>query len=251
MSIINVENLTVCYNRVIALEDVDLKVHKPSINIIIGPNGAGKTTLLKTLIGFINPIKGKVEVLGLNPFKSKVEVRKFIGYIPQMDKISNSVPVKVLDVILMGISVKKDWPRIIFKVDFEEVRNLTKFLGIEDILTKTFNKLSGGERQKVLLARALISKPKIVILDEPFNGIDIVSIQLIMEKLKELKDKGTTILIATHYMDLLLNLVDNILVLNKRVIAFGKVKDVLEKEIVFRAYSENRNIGKWNMGIYM
>ncbi|MCC6019001.1 MAG: metal ABC transporter ATP-binding protein [Candidatus Verstraetearchaeota archaeon] len=243
MSIINVENLTVAYDKIMALEDVTFKIDAPSINVIIGPNGAGKTTLLKAIMGLVKPMKGRIEVLGLNPVEKSFEVRRLMGYIPQRDKVMEGIPMKVLDVILMGIATKREWPRVISKEDLEAAENTAEFLGIKDLMNKTFNQLSGGQKQKVLLARALISKPKILMLDEPFNGVDVISQYSIMEKLKELrKMNGTTILLVTHDINPMMELAENVMIINRRIIAFGRVNEALNEESLSKAYGGGRII---------
>lgn len=241
--IINVENITIKYGENKALENVNFTIEKPSITIIMGPNAAGKTTLLKTLIGLTKPLSGRIEVLGIDPMRKRFDLRKLIGYIPQRDRISTNVPIKVMDVILMGLTIKKNWPRVIEARDIEKMRKIAKSFEIEDILNKNFHQLSGGQQQKVLLARTLISEPKILMLDEPFNGVDIISQSFITNKLRELhENNNTTILIATHDINPIIELAENLMILNKRVISFGKIDEVLREENLSKAYGGGKII---------
>lgn len=237
MDIVKVENLIAGYSKNIVLEDISFRIDKPSINIIMGPNGAGKTTLIKTMIGLLKPYSGCVEIYGLNPFKETSKVRRLIGYIPQREKIMEKIPIRVLDVILMGKIVKEDWPRIISRRDITEATEISSSLGIVDLLNRQFHQLSVGQRQKVLLARALISKPKILILDEPFNGVDIPSQYSIIEYLKKLKEiLETTIIIVTHDINPIIDIAENIMILNRKLISFGKIEEALNEEAILKAY---------------
>jgi ABC-type Mn2+/Zn2+ transport system ATPase subunit len=241
--IVDVQDLTVSYNKGPAIEDISFKLNEPMITVILGPNGAGKTTLLKALMGMIKPDKGSVKIFGINPFSEPFKVRQLVGYVPQRDKIIRSIPLKVKDVISMGILTKKTWPRILSKEDTDRMKKILEFLNLDDISNKPFGQLSGGQQQKVLLARALISEPKILILDEPFNGVDIKSQSYIIEKVKSLRyTNNVTVLIVTHDINPLIDIAENLILLNKNLIAIGKPLEVLTEEMLAKTYGGGKVI---------
>lgn len=241
--IINVQNLTVSYDKEPVIEDVSFKLNEPVITVILGPNGAGKTTLLKALMGMIKPDKGSVKIFGMNPFNEPFKVRQLVGYVPQRDKITRSIPLKVKDVILMGILAKRKWPRTLLREDIDKVEKMLEFLNLSDISDKPFGQLSGGQQQKVLLVRALISEPKILILDEPFNGVDIKSQSYIIEKIKFLRHTNNiTVLIVAHDINPLIDIAENLILLNKNLIAMGKPLEVLTEEMLAKTYGGGKVI---------
>lgn len=243
MSIIDVKDLTVSYNGEPAILDVSFQLNEPSITIILGPNGAGKTTLLKALMGMIKPDHGSIRVLGFEPVKESFKVRQFIGYVPQRDKIIRSMPIKVKDVVLMGLLTKRRWPRIPLKYDIDKVYKILELLDLTGFANKTFGELSGGQQQKVLLGRALISEPKILLLDEPFNGVDIKSQAYIVEKIKTLRyTNNITVLIVTHDINPLIDIAENLIILNKSIIAIGKPLEILTEQTLSKAYGGGKVI---------
>ncbi len=241
--IINVKDLTVSYDKEPVIENVTFKLNDPMITVILGPNGAGKTTLLKALMGMVKPDKGSIEIFGINPLKEPFKVRQLVGYVPQRDKIIRSIPLKVKDVILMGLLTKRKWPRILLKDDINKMNKMLELLNLDDISDKPFGQLSGGQQQKVLLARALISEPEILILDEPFNGVDIKSQSYIIEKIKSLRyTNNMTVLIVTHDINPLIDIAENLILLNKNLIAMGKPLEVLTEEILTKTYGGGKVI---------
>ena len=176
------ENLTVKYSETIALDNVSFQMPHPSILAVIGPNGAGKTTLLKALIGLVKISNGKVLIFGHDVTKDAEKIRKLVGYVPQKDRISNNIPIKARDVVLLAKLIKKGSLAIPTRKDIKEVKDaLDAVLLPREAWNKRFPELSGGQQQKVLIARALATKPKLLLLDEPFSGVDSPSQQEIME----------------------------------------------------------------------
>lgn len=230
MSVISVRGLSVKLGDQLILEDISFEVDKPSLIMIIGPNGAGKTTLLKTLLGIIKPIKGEVRVLGLNPVSEGAKARGLIGYVPQRDKAAYDVPLRVSEVALMGIVLRKRPPRYASKEDIERARRALAYLGMEDKWDAPFNMLSGGQQKRVLIARALASDPSLLLLDEVFSGLDIESQEKLLGLLGAFKERGKTILIVEHELDPVVNLADKILVLNRRVYAYGGPESILNED---------------------
>ncbi|MHA1617447.1 MAG: metal ABC transporter ATP-binding protein [Candidatus Njordarchaeales archaeon] len=232
-----VSNLTTGYDSTAAIEDVTFEMPHPSMMVIIGPNGAGKTTLLKTIIGLLKPWRGEVFVFGINVYENLPKVRRLIGYVPQRERLSETVPLRVRDIVLMGRMIRKGPLSIPTKEDIRAAKEaLEKTLVPREFWDKKFSELSGGLQQKVLIARALAIDPKILLLDEPFSAVDAPSQREITELLAELRRKGVSSLIVTHDINPLIEYTDYLLLLNRKVIAFGKPEEVLTEENLSKAY---------------
>jgi len=238
-----VRNLNLKINGTLILKDINFKIKLPNFLTIIGPNGAGKTTLLKILMGFIKPTSGTVEVLGINPIKERYKLAKTVGYVPQRERIETTIPMKVESVILMGLLCRRSIPRITRRDDFTKVKEILTTLDITELKDKIFSRLSGGQQQKVLIARTLISNPKLLLLDEPLTGIDVKSQWEIIQILKDLQIKRKIgIVMVTHDINPLVDHVEEIMLLNKELIARGKINEVLTEENMKRVYGEKVKI---------
>lgn len=222
MSLIEVKNLTLGYDKNIVLKNINFSVEENDFICIVGPNGSGKSTLVKGILGLIKPLKGKVIYNGLK--------QNFIGYMPQETKVDSNFPASVMEIVLSG-KLNSVGSKIFYtKNDKEDaIRNL-KLLGIEKIKDKSFCDLSGGQRQKVLLARSLCATSKLLILDEPSNNLDSKSKKELYKTIIDLNKKhGITILMITHDLDHD-NLIGNkILHLRENDIFFGSVEDFVRR----------------------
>jgi len=228
--VISVENVSVRLDSRIVLEDVSFETESPSFITVVGPNGAGKTTLLRLLLGMVRPFKGSVKVLGLNPFTEYSRLRGLVGYVPQRDKVSYETPLRVSEVVLMGIVLRKSFPRLVSKEDVESARRALTYLGMEDYWESFFNELSGGQQRRVLIARALASDPLLLLLDEVFAGLDSESQEYLINVFKTLRGRGRTIVIVDHEVDPIMELTDRILVLNRVVCMYGDPHEVLSED---------------------
>jgi len=246
MNLIEFINVTVKYSSIIALEDISFKLKHPFFAIIMGPNGAGKTTLLKALIGLVKPFRGKITVFGFDPIRDPYRVRSLTGYVPQMITVDTSVPLKVHDLVLMGIMSKMKPPRIFKSSEINyEVERVLKVVGLEEYRDKLFSALSGGQKQKAMIARAIVTKPKLLLLDEPFSMLDIEAKCEIAELIYRLHKKiGISILMAAHEISPCLSYEPLVLILNKKLYGIGKARDVLVKEVLTKAYAGYMEIGK-------
>ncbi|MGB9717161.1 MAG: metal ABC transporter ATP-binding protein [Thermoproteota archaeon] len=228
--VISVENVSVRLGSNIVLEDVSFNVESPSFITVVGPNGAGKTTLLRLLLGMVRPFKGSVKVLGLNPFTEHGRLRGLVGYVPQKDKVSYETPLRVSEVVLMGIVLRKSFPRVVSKDDVESARRALTHVGMEEHWESFFNELSGGQQRRVLIARALASDPLLLLLDEVFAGLDSESQEYLINVFKTLRGRGRTIVIVEHEVDPIMELTDRILVLNRVVCVYGDPSEVLSED---------------------
>lgn len=249
--VISVRNVSVRLNGRTVLDDVSFDVESPSFVTVVGPNGAGKTTLIRLLLGMIKPFKGSVEVLGLNPFTESAKLRSLIGYVPQRDKVSYETPLRVGEVVLMGILLKKVFPRIVSKEDVESARRALTYLGMEDYWDSFFNELSGGQQRRVLIARALASDPILLLLDEVFAGLDSESQEYLINVFKKLRERGRTIVIVEHEVEPIMELVDRILVLNRVVCIYGDPNEVLSEERLKPIYPCLRTVEKEGKRIFV
>ncbi|MBO3768856.1 MAG: metal ABC transporter ATP-binding protein [Thermoproteota archaeon] len=228
--VISLRDVSVRLNNHTVLEDVSFDVESPSFITIVGPNGAGKTTLIKLLLGMIKPVKGSVKVLGMDPFKESERLRSLVGYVPQRDRVSYETPLRVWEVVLMGVFLKKRFPRTISSSDLESARIALEYLGMSEYWEYFFNELSGGQQRRVLIARALASDPVLLLLDEVFSGLDSESQQYLLNVFRMLRDRNRTILIVEHEVDPIMELTEKILVLNKTVCAYGDPNEVLSED---------------------
>lgn len=211
---INIEDLSFSYERINVLHEVNLKVMKGEFIGIMGPNGGGKTTLLKLLMGFLTPSKGKIFVQGK------------IGYVPQIQKTDRDFPITVNELVLLGaLSQTNFWGSYPAEIK-EKASRLMDKLGLTAHKHKVFGALSGGLAQRALLARALLSNPDLLLLDEPTANIDTASTKIIFEMLEKLKG-NKTILLVTHDLKTIIERVTRVLCVQGTVSSFLP-KDVCE-----------------------
>ena len=231
--------LTVAFDGKRALEDVTVEIPVPSITVIIGPNGAGKSVFLRSLIGSIKPSSGSISVLGVDPVAHSDKVKRLVSYVAQKEKFSYPVPIGVNEVVMMGLLADKSIPRVHTKSDDPKVKEALKVVDMGDQYERPFDKLSGGQQQRVLLARSIIRQPRVLILDEPFNAVDVATQNMMIEYLQRLRGKDVGIIIVTHDTNPLACLIEYIMILNKRLIDFGPPKKVLRPEVLAAVYGNN------------
>ncbi len=225
---IEVRNLSVRYDSNIALENVSFNLEHPSLLVIMGPNGAGKTTLLKSLLGLVN-YEGEIKIFGKNPYNA----REMIGYMPQRDRVNTNIPLRVKDVVLMPILSK-----YYFGIPADDVKRAKKALERVNMLeywNRRFMALSGGEQQRIFLARVLAQNSKILVLDEPFSAADVATKMKMANIIHHLK-RDKTIIIVTHDVNPLVECTDKILLLKRRIIAYGEVSEVLNEQNMEKLY---------------
>ena len=165
---ISFENVTVTYGPIHALSDVSFSVDGGSLSAVVGPNGSGKSTLLKAVVGLAKPDEGQVTVHG----RPSAEMRKHIGFVPQLEQVDWNFPVTVWDVALMGLTPSRGLFRAHSRANRDAAAAALTFVDLIDLRNRGIGELSGGQRRRAMLARAIASKPSILLLDEPMNGLD-------------------------------------------------------------------------------
>ncbi len=222
MSLIEIKNLTLGYDNHIVLKNINMKIEDKDFICIVGPNGSGKSTLVKGILGLIKPIKGKVIYDELK--------QNFIGYMPQETKVDSNFPASVMEIVLSGTLNSIGLKSFYSNEEKEKALNALRLLGIDKIKNRSFCDLSGGQRQKVLLARSLCATSKLLILDEPSNNLDSKSKKELYATITNLnKNHGITISMITHDLDHD-NLIGNkILSLTEDDIFFGSVDEFIRR----------------------
>lgn len=229
---IEIRNLNVDYFGNSALEDVNIDIPFGYTIGIIGPNGAGKSTLMKSMLEVISKRTGTITVEGVDISKYK---RK-IAYVPQKNDIDLTFPITVKDTVLTGTYPNLKLFQRPGKKEKEIAQACMAMVDITDLAHKQISNLSGGQLQRVFIARALAQQADVFFLDEPFVGIDLVSERIIVELLKQLRQEGKTILIVHHDLHEVEEYFDKIIILNKKLIAFGDVKDTFNADNILGAY---------------
>ncbi len=207
---IKCENLSVGYEKKEILKDINISIKDNAYVCIIGPNGAGKTTLLKTMIGLIKPISGKINFEDVN--------KNEISYLSQFTEVQNDFPATVREVITSGLFNKNKFKLFYNKEDKEEVNKMLEKYNLLEKANTSFRDLSGGQKQKVLLARSLIRKPKILFLDEPTSSLDANSIIELYQTLKDINKDGVMIIMISHDIKTSLAYASDILYIGDEII---------------------------------
>lgn len=231
---ISVKNLTVAYQGKLAIDRINVNIPNGVITGIIGPNGAGKSTLLKGMMGLIKTESG-VTTVGGAPIK---EMQKNIAYVEQRSLIDLSFPIKVSEVVLLGTFPKLGLFRRPKKAEKEKVLDCLEKVKMSEFKDRQIGELSGGQLQRVFIARALAQEADIIFLDEPFVGIDMVSEQVIIHLLKEMRDEGRTIVIVHHDLHKVTDYFDDLIILNHRLIASGPVAETFTTQNIQEAYGD-------------
>jgi ABC-type Mn2+/Zn2+ transport system ATPase subunit len=215
------------------LEGIDLRIRRGQFIGLLGPNGSGKTTLLKIIIGLIKPWHGSI----IFDNKSSSGSNKItLGYVPQVESVDWNFPVTVREVVGMGIWNQSGITPWFVKNAKEQVQDLLESLGIGEYDSRQIRELSGGEQQRVFLARALIRNPDVLVLDEPTSGVDYNSREKILGILNDLNIKGMTILVTTHDIAGMATRLPWLVCINRNVIAEGKPENTLTETNLLKTY---------------
>ncbi len=224
--------VTVSYGRSPVLENVHGTVFPGDAVALIGPNGAGKTTLIRAVLGLAPIVRGSVSVLGATPEKARPQV----AYVPQAETLDRDFPVTVLQVVLMGRYRRIGWLRRPGAADRRAALEALEAVGLADRAGVRFGLLSGGQRQRALLARAIVQQPQLLLLDEPFNGVDAVSQAALLSAIGSLRESGAAVVMSTHDLALAHLACDDVCLLNHHQFGFGPVGTTLTPERLRATY---------------
>ncbi len=233
-AVIEMRNVTAGYGARVAVSNITASLPGEQITAVVGPNGSGKSTLIKSILGLIPLRKGSVRVLG-QPFH---RVRNDVAYVPQKEEVDWNFPLLVGEVVAMGRCRPGNMLRRLNGQDLEIIDDALDKLGLTQLVRRPIGQLSGGQKQRVFLARALARQARLYVLDEPFNGVDAKTEEVIMEYIHALKDGGKTVVIVHHKLDEVYSSFDQVLLLNREMISFGPTKEIFHPDILSRAYAD-------------
>lgn len=231
---VQVEEVTVAYNGKVALHEASLKLKAGSICGLVGMNGSGKSTLFKAIMGFVSPTNGRVFIKGM-PIK-KAQKQNLVAYIPQSEDVDWDFPINVQDVVMMGRYGYMNLLRIPRKNDRQAVAESLARTNMTELKLRQIGELSGGQKKRAFVARALAQQAQIILLDEPFAGVDIKTEKALIQLLVELRDMGHTILISTHDLSSISTFCDDVVLINRTILAYGPTGEVFTKENIARTF---------------
>lgn len=230
---LSVKNLTVAYDDTPVFSDVAVNFNAGKITGIIGPNGAGKSTLIKAILNLIKARQGSVDYNG----QSMKSVQKKIAYVEQRKDLDLTFPIDVLDVVLTGTYGKLGLFKNPGKAEKQASLDALEQVSLSEFKKRQIGNLSGGQLQRVFVARAIVQQAEIIILDEPFVGIDLQSETAIMKILKQWRDENKTIIVIHHDLNKVTKYFDDLVILNHGIVDFGPAKQVYNPKNIESAFS--------------
>lgn len=241
---IEAEQLCVDYNGTVALYDASLKLPEGCICGLVGMNGAGKSTLFKALTGFVRPSRGRIRIndqsIGM------AQRHQMVAYVPQSESIDSQFPVSVWDVVMMGRYGSMNLLRVPRTSDRVAVRDALERVDLYAQRSRPLGSLSGGQRKRAFLARAIAQRASVLLLDEPFNGVDVRTEKVMAQLFMQFREEGRTILISTHDLSHVRDFCDLVVLINKTVLAYGETSEVFTPEnlaLTFGGVSPNLLMG--------
>ncbi|MDD3473136.1 MAG: metal ABC transporter ATP-binding protein [Syntrophaceae bacterium] len=229
---IEVENLTVSFGPRPALLNVSVTIEQGLLVGIIGPNGAGKSTLVKSILGFVKPDLGVVRLLG----KPIEDAKGRLAYVPQRGSVDWDYPITVYEVAMMGRYPNIPWWRDPGREDREIVEKALEMVRMSDFKDRQIGRLSGGQQQRVFMARALAQGSDILLLDEPFAGVDAATERAILDVLERAKQTGRTLVVVHHDLATAAEYFDRLMLIKQRLYAYGTPQQVLNQELLSEVY---------------
>ena len=233
---LSVSHVNVAYSEgLLALRDASLELSSGTICALVGLNGSGKSTLFKTIMGFLTPLSGAVTVEGRST--REAQQAGLVAYVPQSEEVDWNFPVSVWDVVLQGRYGQMNRLRIPRKADLEIAQDSLAKVGMTAFKHRQIGELSGGQRKRAFLARALAQQGKVMLLDEPFGGVDATTETVIIGLLTDLRAQGHTVLISTHDLDSVRGFCDAVaLIANRTVLEYGPTAAVFTPENLMRVF---------------
>lgn len=231
---IDIENVTVAYHGKVALHSANLQLKAGTICSLVGMNGAGKSTLFKSVMGFVKPINGRVLINGL-PIRI-VQKKSLVAYVPQTEEVDWNFPVNVHDVVMMGRYGYMNFLRIPKALDRQVVRESLERVEMWKMRDRQIGELSGGQKKRAFFARALAQQGKVLLLDEPFAGVDVKTEKMMINLLMELRDAGYTVLVSTHDLESINTFCDQVVLINRTILAYGQTSEVFTEENISRTF---------------
>jgi zinc/manganese transport system ATP-binding protein/zinc transport system ATP-binding protein len=239
--IVELKGVSCGYQGEVVLHGVSLRVMPDDFVGLLGPSGAGKSTLLKTILGATNIYSGEVWVDG----QRMPARRPRVGYVPQLETVDWNFPATVEEVVMMGLAMDGGFVPWSSRRDRELAHDILQRLGIAQLAKRHIRALSGGQQQRVFLARALVSKPRILLLDEPTSGVDIRTRDEILHLLDELNHQGITVIMTTHELNAVAAHLPWVVCINQRLVAQGSPEDVFTPQILKETYGAEMPVVKY------
>lgn len=232
---LEVEKVSVVYsNGHQALREASFRLDSGTICALVGVNGSGKSTLFRSIMGFVTPTSGSVRINGL-PVKEVLK-QHLVAYVPQSEEVDWQFPVSVWDVVMMGRYGAMNFLRIPRAIDKEKVEESLKRLSMWEFKDRQIGELSGGQKKRVFLARALAQGGRVILLDEPFTGVDVKTEEAIITLLRELRASGAIIFVSTHNLGSVPEFCDQVVLINRTILAYGPTADVFTQNNLAEAF---------------
>ena len=229
---IEVDHLTVSYGPVPALLDITVQIPQGELVGVIGPNGSGKSSFIKAILGFVKPDVGHVRVFGQDVSRAKGK----IAYVPQRGSVDWDFPVTVREVALMGRYGHRRWFQDLKREDYRIADRALQQVRMTEFAKRQIGQLSGGQQQRVFMARALAQDADILLLDEPFAGVDAATERAILDVLSEARAAGKTMVVVHHDLGTARDYFDSLILLKQRMFAFGPPQRVLDPQLLCEVY---------------
>lgn len=236
---ISLENVNVRYGNNVALENASIKIPYHSFTGVIGMNGAGKSTLFKAIMGLVKPTTGTITICGDDPYTA--QKHGHVAYVPQSELVDWDFPVSVYDVVMMGRIGTQNVFKMANDVDHAAVKTALERVNMTEFKARQIGELSGGQKKRVFVARALAQGADILLLDEPFAGLDATTEKSLIALFIGLKESGKTIIIATHDLLSLPDTCDYVALVKSTIIAYGPTKEVFTRELVEKTFDGTLN----------